>query len=492
MSLLKEFKEFAIKGNVVDLAVAVVIGGAFGKIVTAFVSDLVMPLVNALTPGGDWRKLELTSLHFKVGDLLGTVVDFLIVAAVVFVVIQKLIGAMNKVMPAHEAPPATKQCPECLENVPKAARRCRACTSIFVALFLLFVSNSASAQAQAESDSNDAAKAEADQVAAAKAEAEKAEAAKAETAKVEAQKADAAKAEAARLDAEKAAAAVAAANAVEWKAQSKGGFLLTSGNSQTTNATFGVNASRKQGMNKLALEGVYAYGKSSNLAAVEVPSANPAVVNVVGYDRQTVVSTNNWMAKGRYDRFLTENNSLYVSGQGAGDKVAGKMFFGGGQAGYSRQLFKGKMNLVVAELGYDFSYLVFETSDPSVAVHSARAFVGETLTLTQQTGMTAGVEGLFNLNKEAKAKNASDGSDGVDPFKDTRVNAKIGISTNLHKSLSLGLGFTFKYTENPAPRPLPGNAPAGTTLVYPPLYGSYQYADHVDTLTEATLVYTFF
>jgi large conductance mechanosensitive channel len=206
MSLLKEFKEFAIKSNVVDLAVAVVIGGAFGKIVTAFVSDLVMPLVNALTPGGDWRKLELTSLHFKVGDLLGTVVDFLIVAAVVFVVIQRLIGAMNKVMPAHEAPPATKQCPECLENVPKAARRCRACTSIFVALLLLLVSNSASVQAQA-----------------------------------------------------------AAANAVEWKAQSKGGFLLTSGNSQTTNASFGVNASRKQGKNELALEGVYVYGKSNNL-----------------------------------------------------------------------------------------------------------------------------------------------------------------------------------------------------------------------------------
>ena len=130
MKLLKEFKEFAMKGNVVDLAVAVVIGGAFGKIVSAFVSDLVMPLVNALTPGGDWRQIELTSLHFKVGDFMGTVVDFLIVAAVVFIVIQKLMGSLKKA-PPEEPKPETKQCPECLENVPKAARRCRACASVF-------------------------------------------------------------------------------------------------------------------------------------------------------------------------------------------------------------------------------------------------------------------------------------------------------------------------------------------------------------------------
>ncbi len=377
-------------------------------------------------------------------------------------------------MPTEEIRKEREHNPECLQTVSTARRRCPSSTSVLVALLLL-VSSRAFAQAEAVPESTESPKAEVDSGAAAKA-----EAAKAEAAKAEATKAEAAKAEAARLDAEKAAAA--AANAVEWKAQSKGGFLLSSGNSQTTNATFGVNASRKEGKNKLTLEGVYAYGKSSNLVAI--PDSTGQIVT--DYRRETVVSTNNWMTKGRYDRFLTENNSLYVSAQAAGDKVAGKMFFGGGQAGYSRQLFKDKMHLVVAELGYDFSYLVFETSDPSIAVHSARAFVGETLTLTQQTGMTAGVEGLFNLNKEAKARNASDGSDGVDPFKDTRVNAKIGISTNLYKSLSLGLGFTFKYTENPAPRPLP----AGTT--YPPQYGAYQYADHADTLTEATLVYTFF
>jgi len=129
MSVIKDFGTFIKKGNVVDLAVAVVIGGAFGKIVSAAVADLVMPLVNALVPQGDWRKWEVSQLHFRVGDFLGTVVDFLIVAFVIFIVMVKLVGsATRKNAPA--AVPATKTCPECLETVPIAARRCRACTSV--------------------------------------------------------------------------------------------------------------------------------------------------------------------------------------------------------------------------------------------------------------------------------------------------------------------------------------------------------------------------
>ena len=129
MPLIKEFKDFINKGNVVDLAVAVVIGGAFGKIVSAVVADLVMPLVNAVVPQGDWRKWEVTPLHFRVGDLLGTLVDFLIVAFVVFMVMVKLVGAAQRRVAKPVDAPATKSCPECLETVPLAARRCRACTS---------------------------------------------------------------------------------------------------------------------------------------------------------------------------------------------------------------------------------------------------------------------------------------------------------------------------------------------------------------------------
>jgi len=136
MKVLKEFKEFINKGNVVDLAVAVVIGGAFGKIVSALVADMVMPLVNAVVPQGDWRKWEVSPLHFRLGDFLGTVVDFAIVAFVVFIIMVKIVGTMNRKVAA----PETKQCPECLEMVPKAARRCRACTSVLTALALFLLS----------------------------------------------------------------------------------------------------------------------------------------------------------------------------------------------------------------------------------------------------------------------------------------------------------------------------------------------------------------
>jgi hypothetical protein len=205
-----------------------------------------------------------------------------------------------------------------------------------------------------------------------------------------------------------------------------------------------------------------------------------------GLTRQEVTTTNNWFAKGRYDRFLTPNNSAYISAQGAGDKIAGKQFFGGGQIGYSRQLIKDTMNLVVAEIGYDFSYETYVLSTlSSNTVHSARVFLGETLTLTQTTGLTGSVEALFNLNKEEKAPNAQNPPQvGVDPFKDTRVNVKAGLTTTVWKSLSVGLGFTLRYDQNPAPLPLPAKAPPFAPGVQP-------FANTVDTLTEATLIYTF-
>jgi large conductance mechanosensitive channel len=121
--LTSEFKSFALKGNVVDLAVAVVIGGAFGKIVSALVADIVMPLVGKITPGQEWRTWEAGGL--KLGDFLGAVVDFFIIAMVLFVVVVKFMGAFRS-----KVPEITKQCPECLETIPIAARRCRACNAL--------------------------------------------------------------------------------------------------------------------------------------------------------------------------------------------------------------------------------------------------------------------------------------------------------------------------------------------------------------------------
>ncbi len=125
MSLVKEFKAFALKGNVIDLAVAVVIGVAFGKIVTAIVEDLIMPVIGKVMPKGGWETYTVGGL--RIGHVFSEVLQFLIVALVLFLVVVKFMGALTRKDEA--APPASKQCAECLEQIPIAARRCKACTS---------------------------------------------------------------------------------------------------------------------------------------------------------------------------------------------------------------------------------------------------------------------------------------------------------------------------------------------------------------------------
>lgn len=135
MALVNDFKKFAFKGNVVDLAVGVVIGAAFGKIVSALVSDLVMPLVALILPSGDWRASGIVlrkaaeakdDVVLKYGDFLGSVIDFVVVAAVLFVIVSKIMAAAKS---KKEEAPTTKKCEYCLEEIPIGAKRCKACTS---------------------------------------------------------------------------------------------------------------------------------------------------------------------------------------------------------------------------------------------------------------------------------------------------------------------------------------------------------------------------
>lgn len=123
----RDFQEFALKGNVIDLALAVIIGGAFGNIISSFVEDLVMPLINPLIPGGTWREIEIPP-GIKVGNFLGTVLDFAIIALVLFFAIKALAKFKRQEEMAPPAP-TEKECPYCFEKVPLAATRCRACTS---------------------------------------------------------------------------------------------------------------------------------------------------------------------------------------------------------------------------------------------------------------------------------------------------------------------------------------------------------------------------
>lgn len=134
--MLKEFKEFLLKTNALALAVGVIIGGAVGKVVSSLVADVLMPLISLVIPGGSWRDARIVlSSHpdatgkvvenaITLGTFLGTLVDFVIIAAVVFLITKALL----KPAPAPPAAP-TKTCPECLETIPQAAKRCRACGS---------------------------------------------------------------------------------------------------------------------------------------------------------------------------------------------------------------------------------------------------------------------------------------------------------------------------------------------------------------------------
>jgi large conductance mechanosensitive channel len=128
MSVKDEFKAFIMKGNVIDLAVAVVVGGAFGKIVTAFVDGIVMPLVTYVLPANiKWEEWVLGK--FRIGAVLGATVNFLIIALVIFLVLVKLLGNLIKRKEEAPATPTTKECPACLEQVPLKATRCKHCTS---------------------------------------------------------------------------------------------------------------------------------------------------------------------------------------------------------------------------------------------------------------------------------------------------------------------------------------------------------------------------
>jgi large conductance mechanosensitive channel len=129
-SLWQEFKSFAMKGNMIDLAVAVVIGAAFGTIVTSLVNDVIMPLISYVLPA----KMSYAEWHIgrvMIGKFLAAVVNFLIIALAVFITIQKLLGTtMNKAAgtPAPEEP-TTRECPYCLSVIPLKAVKCAHCTA---------------------------------------------------------------------------------------------------------------------------------------------------------------------------------------------------------------------------------------------------------------------------------------------------------------------------------------------------------------------------
>jgi large conductance mechanosensitive channel len=141
MGMLKEFRDFAIKGNAVDMAVGIIIGGAFGKIVASLVNDVIMPPIGMLLGGADFSNLSITlkaaiektaatpavaAVTINYGKFINNVLDFTIIALCIFMVVKQ----MNRLMPKPAAEVTTKTCPQCLSAIPLKAVRCAHCTSM--------------------------------------------------------------------------------------------------------------------------------------------------------------------------------------------------------------------------------------------------------------------------------------------------------------------------------------------------------------------------
>jgi len=130
--MFKGFKQFILRGNVVDLAVAVVIGVAFGAVVAALVKDLLTPLIAALVGKPDFSAIRFTvnGSEFLIGDFINALVAFIRVAAAIYFFVIAPMNAITERRRRGQAPPdpTTKKCPECLSEVPIAARRCAFCT----------------------------------------------------------------------------------------------------------------------------------------------------------------------------------------------------------------------------------------------------------------------------------------------------------------------------------------------------------------------------
>ncbi len=147
MSIVKEFKEFAMKGNLVDMAVGIIMGAAFGKIVSSFVSDIIMPPLGMLMGRVDFKDLVIVlqpghpaapgvaavkEVAIKYGLFLNSIIDFVIVAFAIFIVIKQLNHLRALAVSQEKAEPTTKECPFCCSAIPIKAARCPACTSELV------------------------------------------------------------------------------------------------------------------------------------------------------------------------------------------------------------------------------------------------------------------------------------------------------------------------------------------------------------------------
>ncbi len=256
---------------------------------------------------------------------------------------------------------------------------------------------------------------------------------------------------------------------VEWSATAEAGLVVTTGNSRTTTLSGGAKATRKKQQNKFSGEA------SATFARAATTTLAPGAVSPLTSDeiiRDSETSAQAYNLKLRYDRFLTQWDSLYLAALAGADVIASKDFVGGGQLGYARIVYKAEKHEVNLEAGYDFSYENLADGS-SNNIHSGRGFLGYKGKLGAESSADGSLEVLVNGNRQ---------SDEVGPGEDTRATAIAALSTKLSKGISLSFSVTAKYDAVPAPF----KAFDGFTLdtIDPPENSK------LDTTTKASLIIT--
>jgi hypothetical protein len=261
---------------------------------------------------------------------------------------------------------------------------------------------------------------------------------------------------------------------VEWKATAEAGVVFTTGNSESTQASGGIKASRRTGKNKLELEASAAYATAGLLLLIDhndngMIDNNSEIVSVETTTAETLAS------RLRYDRFLTELNSLYIAALASRDTPAGKEFVFGGQAGYSRSLYKSKTAQTLAEIGYDYSHEDPVAPGDGLSIHSVRGFIGHKAAMTEGTDLDATIELLTNMN----TLDLPTGKDGG-PLEDTRVNFKLAISAKIGINLAFQSSIEAHYDHRP-----------GVLAIKNLAMGFAPEASSFDTIMKMTFIYTF-
>jgi hypothetical protein len=261
---------------------------------------------------------------------------------------------------------------------------------------------------------------------------------------------------------------------VEWKATAEAGVVFTTGSSETTQASGGLKASRKSGNNKLELEASAAYATAGLLLLIDhndngmIDNENE-IVSVQTTTAETLAS------RLRYDRYLTQLNSLYIAALASRDTPAGKEFVFGGQGGYSRSLYKSKTAQTLAEVGYDFRREDPVAPGPALSIHSLRAFIGHKAALTEGTDLDASGELLTNMNT-LELPTHEDGG----PLQDTRVAFKLAVSAKIGLNLAFQSSVEVKYDHRP-----------GLLAVKNLAMGFTPEAATFDSVMKMTFIYTF-